>query len=177
MRKSILFFSIALTAITLGFTACSSDNNDDTPSVADRVAGTYTGTDTLTIGGTYGPYETAGCRYVITSAGDSSVTLTENEVTYASTFIGDVTQGTLTIKNIPYNKTTGTFYLNLEGAGAVAHVKCVSHGITTMDSDYTLTSGYVRITPLGSGRVRVDKTYRYGKMPFDIVTVYRGSSK
>ena len=76
MRKSILFFSIALTAITLVFTACSSDNNDDTPSVADRVAGTYTGTDTLTIGGTYGPYETAGCRYVITSAGDSSVTLT-----------------------------------------------------------------------------------------------------
>lgn len=175
MKKLTILFSLVLMTFVLGFASCSSDDDNDKPqTAAGKIAGVYSGTDSVTIGGKYGPYTAEGSKYTVKANSDGSIDLTETEQSYAATAIGDITQGSFTIPSIPYDAASGSFYIDLTKTSVKAHVKVVNNGRTMMDADYSFSKGSVRITPLYAGSIKVEKTYRYGTMPFDIVAVFIG---
>ena len=124
----LLLFAAMMTTAT--FTACGDDDDDNptTETPAQKAAGTYSGTDKVTIGGqwTY----TSSADYTVTANTDGSINLTVGEEKYANTVMGDITQGTFTIKNIPYDAATLSFTKNYTADQIYAHVKS-----PTMDND------------------------------------------
>jgi len=177
--KKILSLALLLLAAmmtTATFTACGDDddNPNTTETPAQKAAGTYSGTDKVTIRGTW-TYESSA-DYIITANNDGTINLTVGEEKYSKTVIGDIIQGTFTIKNIPYEATTHSFTKNYKADEIKAHVKT-----SIMDDDYLLSSDTetITVTPQEDGSIKVvNSQYTYGeKMPFKIDAEFTGTRK
>jgi hypothetical protein len=170
----LLLFAAMMTTAT--FTACGDDDDDNptTETPAQKAAGTYSGTDKVTIGGQW-TYESSA-DYTVTANTDGSINLTVGEEKYANTVIGDITQGTFTIKNIPYDAATLSFTKNYAADKIYAHVKS-----PMMDNDYLLSSETetITVTPQADGSIKVvNSQYTYGtRMPFKIDAEFTGTRK
>lgn len=172
----LLFMAAVMTTTT--FTACGDDDDDNnkTETPAEKAAGIYTGTDQVTIGGqwTY----TSSADYTITANADGSINLTIGTETYENTIMGNVTQGTFTIKNIPYDAKTLSFTKDYAADNLSAHVTMVKGEITTMDKDFSIPSGTITVTPQADGSIKItNKQYTYGKMPFNMDAEFTGTRK
>lgn len=168
----LLFMAAVMTTVT--FTACGDDDKTETP--AEKVAGIYTGTDQVTIGGqwTY----TSSADYTITTNADGSINLTIGTETYENTLMGNITQGAFTIKNVPYDAKTLSFTKNYAADNLYAHVTMVKDGKTTMDRDFPIPSGTITVTPQADGSIKVtNKQYTYGKMPLKMDAEFTGTRK
>lgn len=174
LSLTLLLFAAMMTTAT--FTACGDDDDDNptTETPAQKAAGTYSGTDKVTIGGQW-TYESSA-DYIITANNDGTINLTVGEEKYANTVIGDITQGTFTIKNIPYNAASLSFTKNYAADKIYAHVKS-----PTMDKDYLLSSETetITVTPQADGSIKVvNSQYTYGtRMPFKIDAEFTGTRK
>ena len=169
----LLLFAAMMTTAT--FTACGDDDDDNptTETPAQKAAGTYSGTDKVTIGGQW-TYESSA-DYIITANNDGTINLTVGEEKYANTVMGDITQGSFTIKNIPYDAATLSFTKNYAADKIYAHVKS-----PTMDKDYLLSSETetITVTPQEDGSIKViNSQYTYGHMPFKIDAEFTGTRK
>lgn len=179
--KKILSLALLLLAAmmtTATFTACGDDddNPNTTETPAQKAAGTYSGTDKVTIGGTW-TYESSA-DYTITANADGSINLTIGTETYENTIMGNITQGAFTIKNVPYDAKTLSFTKDYAADNLSAHVTMVKDGKTTMDKDYSIPSGTITVTPQADGSIKVtNKQYTYGKMPFKMDAEFTGTRK
>ena len=140
-----------------------------------KTQGSYTGNDSLCIGGNASwTYVAADSKVQVTANADSTINITMPEEKFTGTVMGDITQGTFTIKNIPYDAATGTFSKDYVADSVMAHVTCVTGGSATMDKDYLFTTGKVTVTPASDGTLSIANVYKYGNMPFDITAKYVG---
>lgn len=177
MKKllSLMLLLMAAVITTATFTACGDDDDDKTETPAEKAAGIYTGTDQVTIGGqwTY----TSSADYTITANADGSINLTIGTETYENTLMGNITQGTFTIKNIPYDAKTLSFTKDYAADNLSAHVT-MKGGKTTKDQDYSIPSGTITVTPQADGSINItNKQYSYGNMPFKIDAEFTGTRK
>lgn len=144
---------------------------------AEKIAGSYTGTDTMSVGGQWS-YEAKDLKYVITANSDGTINLQIPEQTYTATMMGDITQGTYTVSNIAYDEATGSFSRNYSGDGLQAHVTTVNNGTKSMDSDYQLNEASLTITPSADGTsVVIANSYKFGHMPFALYATYKGNKE
>jgi hypothetical protein len=92
--------------------------------------------------------------------------------------MGNITQGTFTIKNIPYDAKTLSFTKDYAADNLSAHVTMVKGETTTMDKDFSIPSGTITVTPQADGSIKItNKQYTYGKMPFKMDAEFTGTRK
>ena len=141
---------------------------------AQKAAGTFSGTNTVTVGGewTY----TADIDYEITTNENGTININLPEYTLEGTQMGDLTLGAYTISNIPYSEKQQAFYAIYGGSDTIKeHIKAVRNGVTTMDGDYTFSpDSYISIE-VTSGGIKVTNSFSFGNMPLNIVTNFEGS--
>ena len=143
-------------------------------SAASKVAGNYTGTTSLTVGGVFGPFTSATVEYKVTANEDGSINVTASEEKYTGvTMVGNLTIGTYTVKNLAYDKESNSFVRDYSNDGLKVHFKAV--GGMPIDNEYSFkaTSKMV-VTVDESGTLTIKNNYSLTRMPFPISATYTG---
>lgn len=141
---------------------------------SETIVGDYKGDNSLLVGGMIGPYVAKNVVYTVTKNADGSINLKSNEEKYNGTVMGDLTLGTYTISNIPFDATTKSYVRDYSADGLTVHFVCVSEGKTTMDSDYAFKKGNVTVTQGENSKLTIVNTYTIGNMPFPITATFNG---
>lgn len=142
-----------------------------------KTSGNWTGTNNVSVGGTY-HYSAENVRQSVTANADGSVSLTVPAYSLSGTVMGDITLGSYTIADIPWNEEKGAFYKEYADGSLKVHFKAVKDGTTTLDSDYLFndkaTTTYVLIKRTDTG-VTIENNFSLGNMPFPITAVMNGA--
>ena len=174
----LLFMAAVMTTTT--FTACGDDDDDNnkTETPAEKTAGIYTGTDKIIINNNNEWTYTSSADYTVTANTDGTINLTIGTETYENTLMGNITQGTFTIKDIPYDAKTLSFTKDYAADNLSAHVTMVKGETTTMDKDFSIPSGTITVTPQADGSIKITNSqYTYGRMPFKMDAEFTGTRK
>ncbi len=152
----------------------SEENDAESP--AEKLAGEYSGTNTLAVG-SLAQY-TVDITTVITTNDDGTINFTYPQYDIPNTLMGNLTLGTLTISNIPYVEAEKSFILDYSKAGMQQHFTCVTaEGVTSMDADYTIGEGSsIRIEATENG-IKVTNPFKLGAMPFPLTATFEGEKK
>lgn len=142
-----------------------------------KTSGTWKGTNNVNVGGTY-DYSAENVRQSVTANADGSVSLTVPPYNLTATMMGDLTLGSYSIENIPWNEEKGGFYKEYADGTLTIHFKAVKEGTTTLDSDYLFnnkaTTTYILIKRTDAG-VTIENNFSLGNMPFPITAVMNGT--
>ena len=132
---------------------------------AQKIAGTYTGKDSINVGGMFPYYAEAEGEYKITANTDGTINVTLPEEKFSQTAIGDLVVGSFTVSNIAWDESAQAFVRNYSKDGIEFHFKS-----STMDNDYALDKDNCKMTVKSNadGTVTVLNTYQMGRMPFPI---------
>jgi hypothetical protein len=132
---------------------------------AQKIAGTYTGKDSINVGGMFPYYAEAEGEYKITANTDGTINVTLPEEKFSQTAIGDLVVGSFTVSNIAWDESAQAFVRNYSKDGIKFHFKS-----STMDNDYALDKDNCKMTVKSNadGTVTVLNTYQMGRMPFPI---------
>lgn len=144
-------------------------------SAASKVAGNYTGTTSLKVGDSFGPFTSATVGYKITANEDGTINVTASEENYTGvTMMGNLTLGTYTVKNLAYDKESNSFVRDYSNDGLKVHFKAV--GGMPIDNEYSFkaTSKMV-VTVDESGTLTIKNNYSLARMPFPISATYTGT--
>lgn len=141
-------------------------------SPAEELAGTYTGTNTIVVGGQF--TYTAETSVVITANEDGTVNFTWQEYMLGGTVMGDLTLGTCTISNIAYDEDKGGFYRDYSNDGLTQHFKAEQGGTATMDKDYPVGATSTILIEKTDEGIKVTNPFKLGAMPFPITASYEG---
>lgn len=144
------------------------DTQDDEPTMA----GAYTGTNTLLVGGMY-PYSTQ-LTAVIAENEDGTLDFTWPEYSLENTLMGNLTLGSYTISNIPYDESKGAYYLDYSAEGLQQHFKAENNGSTTFDNDYVLGTGSTILIEKTESGIKVTNPFKLGAMPLSISATFEG---
>ncbi len=134
-------------------------------SAAETIAGTYTGKDSISVGGMFNYNADADAEYKIAANADGTINVTLPEETFKKTAIGDLVVGTFTVSNIAWDESAQAFVRSYGKDGIKFHFKS-----NTMDNDYALDKDNCKITVNSNddGTVTIRNTYQMGNMPFPI---------
>jgi hypothetical protein len=142
-----------------------------------RVGGAFTGTNNVSVGGTYN-YSAENVVQTVTVNTDGTVSLTVSEYSLTGTVMGDLTLGSYTIQNIPFNQQKGGFYKEYADETLSVHFKAVKDGSTTFDNDYIFnnntTTTSILIKPTETG-ISIVNDFSIGSMPFPITATMEGT--
>lgn len=144
-------------------------------SAASKGAGNYTGTTSLKVGDSFGPFTSATVGYKITANEDGTINVTASEENYTGvTMMGNLTLGTYTVKNLAYDKESNSFVRDYSNDGLKVHFKAV--GGMPIDNEYSFkaTSKMV-VTVDESGTLTIKNNYSLARMPFPISATYTGT--
>ena len=142
-------------------------------SAASKVAGNYTGTTSLNVGGMFGPFTSATVGYKITANEDGSINVTASEEKYTGvTMMQNLTLGTYTVKNLAYDKATNSFSRDYSKDGIKVHFKATG-GAMERDENYEFgKTSKMTVTLAEDGTLTITNKYKVGKMPFPISSTY-----
>ncbi len=174
MMKKIVSFMLLFAAIisTAVLASCGDDN--DNPSAASSVAGSYSGNDALKFSFQGQDYSTTavGAKYDISENKDGSLNVVFPEETFDFSsqvpMVGKIVQGSYVVKNIPFDKAKYAYYLDYSGK---AKADVTVFGKT---DNYELTVGEVTVTFNGNS-VKVVNDHKFGKMPFQMCNTFDGA--
>ena len=144
-------------------------------SAASKVAGNYTGTTSLKVGGVFGPFTSATVEYKVTANEDGSINVTASEEKYTGvTVAGNLTLGTYTVKNLAYDKATNSFSRDYSEDGIKVHFKATG-GMMEKDENYEFgKTSKMTVTLAEDGTLTITNNYKVGRMPFPISATYTG---
>ena len=144
-------------------------------SAASKVAGSYTGTTSLTVGGVFGPFTSATVEYKVTANEDGSINVTASEEKYTGvTVAGNLTLGTYTVKNLAYDKATNSFSRDYSEDGIKVFFKSDNIG-KKEGEDYAFgKTSKMTVTFAEDGTLTITNNYKIGAMPFPISATYTG---
>ena len=146
-------------------------------SMADVVAGTYSGKNTVVVGGTY--TYTTDMDYTIKANPDSTINIEVPEYKLSNTIMGNLTLGAYTISNVKYDEETETFHHVYGGDSLTQYFKAEDeNGRPTMNQLYSFapTSNIV-LEPVPGGGMKITNSFQLGKMPFPIVATFERSAQ
>lgn len=160
--KNLMTMTMAAMAFVLGMSSCSSSNDDASEAaVASQVVGTYAGNEIVMVNNEESSNEAK--TYEFTKATDTSIDMTIPEVG-----MGMMTIPALPIKDISLKKEGNTI------KGTLTKYEGTLKGTDGTDKAYTVNN----ITILFSDKTIVATfTTKYGKMPFNLETVFTGTKK
>lgn len=144
-----------------------------------KVAGTYSATDSINVGGAF-PYKSAAAdEYTLTATSDSTLDVVVPAQQYNGTVMGDLTLSSYTIKNVTWNAANKDYECAYKDQNITFHFTAVQNGTTTMDNEYTMDKDVCKIVvkPNDDGTVTISNTYQMGAMPFTIYGTFVGTKK
>lgn len=148
------------------------EESEDEP-VQTPIAGSYSGTQSIVIGGMF--TYTADIAVTIEENADGTINVTYPEYSLAATMMGDLTLGTVTVSNIPYDETKGAYYLNYSTLGLTQHFKAETDGVASMDSDYVLgDTSEITVEQTENG-VKITNPFKLGRMPLSLTSSFEGT--
>ena len=157
------FMAMMIAAVTLcaGFTSCGDDDDDNTVPAAESLAGTYTGTLTISV---MGSESTDTVSYVITKEDDTHV-----KMTIPAAGSGAMALPSITVDNIPVTTST------VAGVEIVsASLESASGTITVNDAEKSYT--FSDIVIVGQNKTAaINYSLQYGKMPMAMVCAFTGN--
>lgn len=139
----------------------------------ESIAGVYAGTNTVVVGGTF--TYTADIQPSITANEDGTVNFTWPEYNLTGTVMGDLTLGTVTIPNIPYDESKGGYYLDYSALGLTQHFTAMQNGTASMDKDYTLGETSTILIEKTENGIKVTNPFKLGAMPLPISATFEGT--
>ena len=144
-------------------------------SAASKVAGNYSGTTSLKVGPTMGPFVSATVGYTITANNDGTINVTASEEKYTGvTMMNNLTLGTYTVKNLAYDKATNSFSRDYSEDGIKVHFKATG-GMMEKDENYEFgKTSKMTVTLAEDGTLTITNNYKVGRMPFPISATYTG---
>lgn len=151
---------------------------------ATKLAGTYSGTNSVQVGNNEDWTYTADISYEITANEDGTINIIVPEYTLEGTMMGDLTLGTYTISNIQFNQELGTYFCAYGYDELQMNFKT-----TEIDRDYYFSyinpTSNITIQPKnGMPGVKVKNTFGLGvieegvfqkKMPYTITATFEGN--
>ena len=158
--KKWMTMTMAAMAFVFGMSACSGSDDEPEAPVANQVAGTYSGTEILTV---MGEVDESSETVVFTKATDVSVDLTLPQ--YGE---GMMTVPALPVKGIPLTKNGSTI------TGKLAKYEGTVKSADGSENAYTISD----ITVIFSDKnVVMTFTQKYGNMPFAFEGQFTGTKK
>ena len=144
-------------------------------SAASKVAGNYTGTTSLKVGGMFGPFTSATVEYKVTANEDGSINVTASEEKYTGVpMVGNLTIGTYTVKNLAYDKATNSFSRDYSSDDLKVYLKSEG-GIMSLNNNYAFESPSKIIVKLDeNGTLTITNRYKLKRMPMSISATYTG---
>ena len=144
-------------------------------SAASKVAGNYTGTTSLKVGGVFGPFTSATVGYKVTANEDGSINVTASEEKYTGVpMVGNLTIGTYTVKNLAYDKATNSFSRDYSSDDLKVYLKSEG-GIMSLNNNYAFESPSKIIVKLDeNGTLTITNRYKLKRMPMSISATYTG---
>lgn len=137
------------------------------------IAGAYTGTNSVSVGGMY--TYTADITATVTENADGTINLSWPEYHLSNTIMGDLTLGAYTIKDIAWDADRNAYYRDYSDDGLTQHLIAVKDGTTTMDKDYTLgKTSSVTVTFGDDGTLKIINPFKLGAMPFPLSASFTG---
>lgn len=137
MKKNLLFLLMAV--FTLGFTACS-DDDDETPDYAKKIAGTYNGNVVVSVKGNETPVPNQNVD--IKKVDENTVTLELKDFKFASIELGDIKIDDVKIKHTgDKNEIVGSGIIKKDVLGSGNEMTLnvnISGTITGNDADITI---------------------------------------
>ncbi|MDO4160399.1 MAG: calycin-like domain-containing protein [Prevotellaceae bacterium] len=133
----------------------------------------YAGTQTVVIGDMFS--YTADITVTVTENADGTINVTYPEYSFSGTMMGDLTLGTLTIPNIPFDETKNAYYLDYSSLGLTQHFKAESNGVATMDNDYVLGTTSEITVELTDNSVKITNPFKLGNMPLSLTSSFEGT--
>lgn len=144
------------------------------PSMAEKFAGVYSGTQSLTVGGTW-TYSTE-IAYTLSAAADGTLTVEIPGYSLSGTMMGDLTLGALTITGLEYDESKGGFYRSYGGQGLKVHFYSENNGTPGMNGDFPLNDpSTILIEADGQNGIKVTNPFKLGAMPFPLEAKFEGT--
>lgn len=142
--------------------------------VALKVSGNYSGSTSLTVGPSFGPYDATNVSYKITANEDGTINVTTPKESYAGIMmVGNLTIDSYTVKNLSYDKATNSFVRDYSKDGIKVHLK--SDGMMKLDKDYSFQATSKMTVKLGeNGALTITNNYNLVGMPMSISATYTG---
>ncbi|MCH5216734.1 MAG: hypothetical protein J1F10_07305 [Muribaculaceae bacterium] len=143
------------------------------PSNALLYAGSYSGTNSVVVGGAF--TYTADIDYKITANVDGTINIEVPEYSLANTVMGNLQLGKYTISNIAYNSEKNGFYREYGTDGIKQHFSAEQNGSKTMDGDYELNGNSNILIEKNGNSIIITNSFSLGAMPFPIVATFTNS--
>ena len=139
-----------------------------------KAAGEFSGKTSLTVGPSYGPYDSANVTYKIVANDNNTINLTIPKETYDGVMmVGNLTIDSYTINNLSFNETTQSFEREYSNDGLMVHLK--SDGMMSLDKDYSFKNPSKVIVKLGQdGTLTITNDYNLERLPLSLSAVYTG---
>lgn len=145
----------------------------ETESPAQSYAGTYTGKQTVTVGGMYS-YST-DLAYTLTADADGKINVSIPEYSLTNTMMGDLTLGAITISGLEYDEAKGGFYRFYANDGLTQHFRTVNNGQAGMDAEYPLGGESSILIKLDGNKITVENPFKLGAMPLSLTAAFEGT--
>ena len=158
--KKFMMMTMAAVAFVMSMSSCSSSDDDSEAPVANQVAGSYTGTETLTV---MGEAEESSETIEFTKATDVSV-----DVTLPKYGEGMMTVPALPVKGISLTKSGNTV------TGKLAKYEGTIKTTDGSEKAYTISD---IIVIFNDKNVVLTFTQKYGNMPFAFEGQFTGTRK
>ena len=140
-----------------------------------KAAGEFSGKTSLTVGPSYGPYDSNSVTYKIVANDNNTINLTIPKETYDGVMmVGNLTIDSYTINNLSFNETTQSFEREYSSDGLMVHLK--SDGMMmSLDKDYSFKNPSKVIVKLGQdGTLTITNDYNLERMPLSLSAIYTG---
>lgn len=139
---------------------------------AETVAGAYTGTQAVNIGGTFN--YSAEITVTVVENADGTLNVTYPQYSLAGTVMGDITLSELTIPNVPFDESKNAYYLDYSNLGLKQHFKAERNGVASMDNDYVLgATSTITLEKTDTG-IKITNPFKLGAMPLPITATFTG---
>ncbi|MCM1320014.1 MAG: calycin-like domain-containing protein [Muribaculaceae bacterium] len=142
------------------------------PTMAEKFAGVYNGTQTLTVAGMY--KYSAEVAYTLTAAEDGTLTVSIPQYSLTNTMMGDLTLGALTISGLEWNEEKVGFYRMYANDGLTQHFLAVKDGSNVFDNDYALGGESNILITLTDNKLHVENPFKLGAMPLPMTATFEG---
>lgn len=137
------------------------------------VAGVYKGVNTVVVGGTM--TYTKDVEVLISENADGTINFTWPQYSLSGTVMGELTLGTVTIPNIPFDESKGGYFLDYSSLGLKQHFTAMNNGNATMDQDYILGDTSTILIETTENEIKVTNPFKLGAMPLPITATFEGN--
>lgn len=143
---------------------------------AENPVPTYTGTVSMTVGGT-DTYQAENHVVTVIENSDGTLDVEMSPYSLADTKMGDLTLGHLTIRNIAWDESKKAYYRNYSDDGLMRSFTAVRNGVTTMNDSYPLGETSEITLKIDGTNIEIQNDFKLGNMPMGLASRYTGQRK